>query len=88
MSAFCLPLYERNRKTGKSYQICLSISEYSLSSEYVPRRYRPSSSVKSRSSRDVDVEFVDLRAFLQNSQKFEDVSCIVIGKNMSSVTRL
>lgn len=68
MSAFCLPLYERNRKTGKSYQICLSISEYSLPSEYVPRRYCSSSSVKSRSSRNVDVELRIFVRFLQKSQ--------------------
>lgn len=78
MSAFCLPLYERNRKTGKFYQICLSISEYSLPSEYDPRRYRPSSSVKSRSSRNVDVDVL--------SGKARRVRCIVIGKNTSSVT--
>lgn len=89
MSAFCLPLYERNRKTGKSYQICLSISEYSLPSEYVPGRYCPNSSAKSRSSGNVHVElriFVRFSRILKNLETQRCVRCIVIGKNTSSVT--
>lgn len=86
MSALCLPLYERNRKTGKSYQICLSISEYSLSSEYVPARYCPNSSVKSRSSRNVELRiFVRFSKILKNLKTQRCVRCIVIGKNTSSV---
>ena len=42
MSAFCLPLYERNRKTGKSYQICLSelnLNLFVLNTLYLLNRF-------------------------------------------------